>query len=121
MGEGGTYLNLCRLCSKRCLQYYTDEWHFNTNVAKYSLNHKIILSYPLAGLFEYLFFVLVAQTSAGQAGPKFKTVCQSVYERIIQEILKRSGYFRYFELWCIKILLFLFLFLQPCWFKNVVF
>ena len=34
------------------------------------------------------------QTFAGQAGPKFKTVCQ-MYERIICEILKRSGYFRF--------------------------
>ena len=37
---------------------------------------------------------LAAQTFAGQAGPTLKTVCHG-YERIIREILRRSGYFAY--------------------------
>ena len=46
-----------------------------TKVARSSRNLGIILSYPLAGLFVY---ILAAHISAGQAGQKFKTVCQSV-------------------------------------------
>ena len=38
-------------------------------------------------------YVLAAQTFAGQAGPRLITVGHG-YERIIQEILRRSGYFR---------------------------
>ena len=45
--------------------------------------------------FIWIFvYVLAAQTSAGQAGCEFKTVCQPKgYERIIWKILRKSGYF----------------------------
>ena len=43
--------------------------------ARSSSNLRIILLYPLAGLFEYLFMF-----SASQADPKFKTVPNSTKE-----------------------------------------
>ena len=51
-----------------------------TKVAYLIKNLRIILSYPLAGLFEYLYnvYVLAAQTSALHSSPKFKTVHQRV-------------------------------------------
>ena len=40
------------------------------------------------GLFEYLFFVLAEQTSADQAGSKFKTVRQKVWENDLRDLKK---------------------------------
>ena len=60
-------------------------------VARSSLNLRIILSYPL-GLIWIFVYVLAAQTSAGQASPNSKQSAKG-YERIIREILRRSGYF----------------------------
>ena len=42
-------------------------------------------------------YVLAAQTSAGQAVPRFKQSAKE-YERIIREILRRSGYFSTYHL-----------------------
>ena len=40
-----------------------------------SSNYSLV---PFGGLFWTFVYVLAAQTSAGQAGPKFKAVCQRV-------------------------------------------
>ena len=42
-------------------------------------------------MFVYIF---AAQTSACQTGPKFKTVCQRILNKI-RGIVTRSGYFSY--------------------------
>ena len=49
-----------------------------TKVATLSYNLGIILWYPFGRLTLIFVYVLAAQTPAGQAGPKFKTVCQRV-------------------------------------------
>ena len=55
------------------------------------LNLRIILSYPLAELFEYLFmFWLDRHLLAKKALNSEQSV--NGYERIIQEILRQSGY-----------------------------
>ena len=60
-----------------------------TKVAKSPENLEIILSYPLAGLFEYIFvYVLTAKTSASQAGPEFKTVRQRVWKNNSRDLKK---------------------------------
>ena len=54
-----------------------------------SLNYSFVSFCRLIWIFDY---VLTAQISASQAGPKFKTDAKG-YERIIRDILRRSGYF----------------------------
>ena len=58
-----------------------------TKVATLSYNLGIILWYPFGGLTLIFVYVLAAQTPAGQAGPRFKTVC------LIRDMLRRSGYY----------------------------
>ena len=48
---------------------------------------------PFGGIIWIFVNVLAEQTSASQASSKFKTVPKG-YERIIWEILRRSGYFK---------------------------
>ena len=57
-------------------------------VARSSLNLRIILSYPLVGLFEYMFMFWPSSQDLNS-----KTSAKG-YERVILEILRRSGYFR---------------------------
>ena len=52
---------------------------------------KIIISYPLAGLFEYLFMFWQHRPSR----PYDSKQSTKGYERIIREILRRSGYFNF--------------------------
>ena len=67
-------------------------YNLSSHIFLKSLNHSFVYFSWLIWIFVYL---LAAKTSASQAGPKFKTVRQRVlYERIVQEILRRSGYFR---------------------------
>ena len=64
----------------------------------------------MAGLFEYFFFVLAAQTAAGQADLKFKSGSQRVWTNDSRDFLRRSGYFstRYYntyfgnKMWILK-------------------
>ena len=53
------------------------------------MNYSLVPFDKLIWIFVY---ILAAQTSAGQTGPKFKKSVK-VYERIIREFLRRSGYF----------------------------
>ena len=63
-----------------------------TKVAKSPENIQIILSYPLVGLFEYLFMFWLHRQPPAKQVLNSKQSAQG-YERIIREILRRSGYF----------------------------
>ena len=66
--------------------------NLDNEVARFSENLRIILSYPLADLFEYFFmFWLHRHLPAKQA--QYSKQSAKGYERIIQEILRGSGYF----------------------------
>ena len=68
------------------------------NVLKYThifLKFSNFSLVPFGGLIWISFYVLAAQTSAGQAGPKFKTV-RHERKRIIRGILRRSDNFRHY-------------------------
>ena len=59
-----------------------------------SLNYSFVSFCRLIWIFDY---VLTAQISTSQAGPKFKTDAKG-YERIIQDILRRSGNFSIYNI-----------------------
>ena len=63
--------------------------HYGGQIYLKSLNYSFA---SFGGLIWIFVYILAAQTSAGQTGPKFKKSVK-VYERIIREILRRSGYF----------------------------
>ena len=56
-------------------------------------------SVPFFGLILIFVYVLAAQTSAGQAGPKFKTLRQRVWKNNPRDFMKIcSGYFSIVEM-----------------------
>ena len=58
----------------------------------HSLNQQIILLHRLMGLFEYLFMFWLSRNLPAKHVLNSKQSAKG-YERIIQEILRRSGYF----------------------------
>ena len=64
----------------------------NTKVARFSQNLRIILSYPLADLFEYLLMFWLHRNLPAKRAQYSKQSAKG-YERIIQEILRGSVYF----------------------------
>ena len=59
--------------------------HLSRKIFLKSSNYTLV---PFGRLIQIFVIVYLLADTAGQAGPKFKTVC---HERIIRDILRRSG------------------------------
>ena len=80
-------------CSKngKILQWKKCQIIRSTKVARSSYNFLIILSYPLTGLFKYLFMFWLHKHLPAKQFLNSKQSSKG-YERIIREILRSSGY-----------------------------
>ena len=67
-----------------------NQFDLNTKVARYSKNLRNILSYPLLGLFEYLFIFKLHRHLPAKQDLNSKQSFNG-YERIIREILRGPG------------------------------